>query len=273
MYFIIRIRRILFIKLISLNTWGGKYFEPLVTFIKQYAQDTDIFCFQEIYDTTSEVKGYKGIRANLLNELKNILADFNVFYFPTLRGFDEEAKPVSFNLTHGPAIFTKNRIKITSKNNYFISKDESFQTLNEDFSNLPTPLQYIDFNLGDKKFAVFSFHGTPFPGDKLDTEERLMEAKKLKEIIDNKKGAKILVGDFNLLPNNQSIKIHEENMRNLIKEFNIEKTRSSLSPYFGEPDFQKYADYTFVSEGVEVKSFQVPDVEISDHLPMILEFS
>lgn len=75
------------------------------------------------------------------------------------------------------------------------------------------------------------------------------------------------------MPQTQSIKMLEEKYKNLIKEFNIEKTRSNLSPYAGKPDFQKFADYTFVSENINVTSFVVPDFEISDHLPMILEFT
>ena len=61
-------------------------------------------------------------------------------------------------------------------------------------------------------------------------------------------------------------------MRNLIIEKNIPRTRSKLSPFWGKSDFQKFADYTFVSKNIVVKDFSVPDVEISDHLPMILEF-
>ena len=62
-------------------------------------------------------------------------------------------------------------------------------------------------------------------------------------------------------------------MKNLIKEFQIELTRSSLSPFYGKPEFQKYADYAFTSKDIQIKNFQVPHLEISDHLPMILEFS
>ena len=36
-------------KLVSLNTWGGKAYKPLIDFIKQQARDTDIFCFQEVW--------------------------------------------------------------------------------------------------------------------------------------------------------------------------------------------------------------------------------
>lgn len=260
-------------KLISLNTWGGKYFKSLIDFIKQKSKDTEIFCLQEIYDTSSDIKQYRNIiRANLLTELKNILKDFQCFYFPNLYGFDDEANPVKFDLQYGPAIFVKNSIIVNSHNNYFIYKNKILYPLKKDFSNLATPLQYISFNLNRKTFTIFNFHGTPFPGEKLDSRRRLLETKRVKKIIENKSGAKILVGDFNLLPNTQSIKIFEKNMRNLIKEFNIQKTRSTLSPFSKSSDFQKFADYAFVTDDVNVLKFEVPEVEISDHLPMIVEF-
>lgn len=260
-------------KLISLNTWGGRYFKPLIRFIRENSQNTDIFCFQEMRHTTTNIREFAGYRANLLSEIKNILTDFQVFYFPTMKGFDNEASPANFDLTFGQAIFAKNSIKITNAGNHFIYRDENSPNINKDFSNLPVPLQYISFTIDNKELTVFNFHGSPMPGDKLDTDKRLAEANKSKDIIDKKSGAKILVGDFNLLPQTQSIKIYESNMRNLINEFNIVTTRSRLSPFYNTPDFQRYADYTFVSSDVEVKSFQVPDVAISDHLPMLLEFS
>ena len=36
-------------KLITLNTWGGKLLNPLLEFVRKYSQDVDIFCFQEMY--------------------------------------------------------------------------------------------------------------------------------------------------------------------------------------------------------------------------------
>lgn len=260
-------------KLISLNTWGGKIFDPLIDFISLHSQNTEIFCLQEIYDTKLDAKDYKGIRANLLSELKNILPDFKIFYFPIKNGFDDRARPVPFPLAYGQAIFVKNSIRINFEEDYFIFKHEDNKPLKSDFSNLSTPLQYISFMADSREFSIFNFHGTPYPGDKLDSKRRLLEAKRVKEIVDAKNGTKILAGDFNLLPQTESIKIYESNMRNLIKEFNIEKTRSSLSPFYRTGDFQNYADYIFVSKDITVKSFKVPYLEISDHLPMILQFS
>lgn len=260
-------------KLISLNTWAGKIYQPLMDFIQNHSGKTDIFFFQEIFDTKSDIKDYKDFRANLLYEIKNILPGFQVFYFPVVPGFDDEANSVAFDLSFGQAIFVKNSVEVTSQENHFVFKDENFRELKKDFSNLPTPLQYIGFKLNNKEFSLFNFHGSPMPGDKLDNVRRLKEAQKTKEIVEGKKGAKILAGDFNLLPQTQSVRISESYLKNLIKEFNIEKTRSNLSPFYGTPIFQQFADYTFVSNDINVKSFEVPDVEISDHLPMILEFS
>lgn len=260
-------------KLISLNTWGGKHFDELINFIKKHPA-TDLFCFQEIYNTSSGIKQYKDLlRANLLAEIKNILPHFRVLYFPVLDGFDNKASKTNFDLHFGLAIFVKKSITINSYKNYFIYRDENFKFLKKDFSNLATPLQKIQFTVGEKTFSVFSFHGTPAPAAKKDTIKRLAQCRKIKKIIDRSSGAKILVGDFNLSKNTKSIKILEKDMINLIKEIDIKATRSKLSPFYGKSNFQKFADYTFVSPEIEVKSFIVPDVKISDHLPMILEFN
>lgn len=260
-------------KLVSLNTWGGKVFDPLISFIKQQSTDTDIFCFQEIYKTTSDIRQYKDIRANLLDELIKILPDFRFFYSIEISGFDTTPDPVNFDLTVGKAIFTKNNIKINSEEDLPIYGDRSKRFLRKDFSNLPVIVQSIDITSDSKRFVICNVHGTPFPSSKLDTALRLRHSQKIKDFLKTKQGAKIVTGDFNLLPETQSIKIYEKEMKNLIKEFNIQITRSRLSPFSNQPDFQKFADYTFVSSDVNVTNFKVPYVEISDHLPMILEFS
>lgn len=74
------------------------------------------------------------------------------------------------------------------------------------------------------------------------------------------------MGDFNLLPESESLKKFEEfGLRNLIKEYGITSTRSSL--YQKE---EKYADYAFVSKDIEVQEFAVLPDEVSDHLPLSL---
>lgn len=260
-------------KLISLNTWGGKYFGSLIKFIQESSKDTDIFCLQEIFDTTSDVKDYKEmIRANLLGELKTILKKYKCFYFPIMIGYDFQANSVNFDLKYGQTIFIKKDIKVEIYKKYFIFKSRS-DSPKKDFSNLSTPLQQIQFSSNNKTFSIFNFHGTSSPTVKKDTPKRLEQSKKVKAIIDKAKGVKILAGDFNLSIFTKSIKLFEKDMLNLIKKFKVQKTRSKLSPFYGKSNFQKFADYTFVSRDVKVISFEVLDIKVSDHLPMVLEFS
>lgn len=37
-------------RIMPLNTWGGRSFYPLLTFFKKEHENADIFCLQEIYD-------------------------------------------------------------------------------------------------------------------------------------------------------------------------------------------------------------------------------
>jgi endonuclease/exonuclease/phosphatase family metal-dependent hydrolase len=57
-------------------------------------------------------------------------------------------------------------------------------------------------------------------------------------------------------------------MTNLVTKFGVTSTRSSH--YLKE---EKFADYILVSPHVEVNDFQVLQEEVSDHLPLLLEFT
>ena len=82
-------------------------------------------------------------------------------------------------------------------------------------------------------------------------------------------GEVILCGDFNLLPDTESIKKFSDfGLRNLIYENNITSTRTS---FYTKQD--KFADYVFVSEGISVEEFKVLPDEVSDHSALYLDFS
>jgi endonuclease/exonuclease/phosphatase family metal-dependent hydrolase len=114
------------------------------------------------------------------------------------------------------------------------------------------------------------FLGQPKPGTKLDTKEREEASKRIIDFMKEKSGEKIIGGDFNLLPNTQSILAFENSgYKNLIKEFNIKTTRNNNAWKHYE-DKQLFADYVFVSKNLKIKKFEVIENEISDHLPLIL---
>lgn len=119
-----------------------------------------------------------------------------------------------------------------------------------------------------------NIHGVSRPGDKLDSPGRIKLSEEIIDYLKDKKDIpQIICGDFNLLPFTKSAVIFEDaGYQNLIKEHRISTTRNELAwdRFLGNK--QLFADYTFVSDKVEVKDFKVPNISISDHLPMILDF-
>lgn len=74
----------------------------------------------------------------------------------------------------------------------------------------------------------------------------------------------IVVGDFNLLPDTESIKLIEDKMLNLVNLYGVKTTRPA-------PE-ELVCDYIFINDKIKLKDFGVLNSNISDHLPLILDF-
>lgn len=255
-------------KLVSLNIWGGRVFTPFLEFIKAHASDTDIFCLQEVFQSSSDVEVSHGAHMNVLEDIKRLLPDHDVCVGWAQANVDNDG-PVDFEVNAGLATFLKKPVKVLSQDNIFIYGRKNGADSN-DAAIIPANMLCTKIQSGKKEYMVCNLHGYVYPGDKLDTEERIEQSGKIIHFLSKEDGKKILCGDFNLLPGVESLKMLEKNMENLILKFNIPRTRSELSLYFGTPQEQKHSDYILISPDIEVIGFQVPNIRISDHLPMIL---
>lgn len=256
-------------KIIFLNIWGGKVFDPLMKFVKESAADTDFFCFQEVFDSPHEREVSWGGRANMLAELTRGLPEFKPCFASAVSGFDGD-NHVDYELSLGLAIFVREGITVESSGDFLICGEE--WTQNQQSEIFPHNLQFARFRRGIKMHTIVNVHGVAYPGSKLDTPERRSQSQKIVEFLNREKSEKILGGDFNLMPDTESIRMIERaGMRSMIKEFNIRTTRSILSyARYPETDRQHFSDYVFVSPGVGVSDFRAPQISISDHLPMVL---
>lgn len=256
-------------KLLSLNIWGGKIFSSLIDYLKEQQDKIDIFCLQEVLSVDGRVTRNPNFKVNLWQELISFFPNFNHFFDSTFSGVTPEGKRAK-HLKAGLGIFIKKSISIKSHGEIFLYRNK-LSIVNYKLTNMPVNLQFVNIKINNKPVLIFNFKGIWYPGDKLDTPLRLKQSQKLLQFLKKYKSPKILCGDFNLLPNTKSIAIIEGQMQNLIKDYHIKTTRSTLNHYKGSHK-QKFADYMFVSKEVKVIDFKVPDIAVSDHLPLILEF-
>lgn len=236
-------------RIIFLNTWHGKVGDKLFDFLLNESKLTDIFCLSEVDLGLSE-------------KFKKLFKNYQSIYD---RGIKTDYLG---GVTEGRNMFVKNGMKVLSSGSrsvYRVTKADA------------GGFQFAELLVQGKKFNLGSVHGKARPGHKFDTESRINQSKRIIGYFKDKKGPVVIGGDFNLLPDTKSVEMFEKSgYRNLIKDFRIKNTRNKLSwDQFGQKtDFEKqyFADYCFVSPEIKVKSFEVPYIEVSDHLPLILEF-
>lgn len=259
-------------RLISLNLWGGKVHSPLIDFIKKHSDQTDIFTFQEVLKYEKNVKTHD-YHANLLGELSEILDNFSFYFSPRSISHDPDGK-VNIPVEFGQATFIKNKIKIHENNEFFVYK--TFNLMNKYFSesdpDFPSLVLYSILKINNKKFMVINYHGLWEPAPKHDTEHRLRASQIIIDHIQHVSLPTIIAGDFNLRIETKSLQMFEDfGMRNLVKETDAPTTRS----HFYEERWRKidkFADYIIVTKNIDVKKFEVLNDEISDHLPLLLDF-
>lgn len=253
-------------QLITLNAWGGRLLKPLLTFIKDQSKDIDVFCFQEIYSSPEKKTIARDMYSQVLEELTNVLEDYQVFYSAHLKNRDIDQN-TSFHLSTGISTFIKKSIKLKENGEFYIYRS-GFELINGDYKSIPRNIQYFVLSSDDQDYLICNFHGIWAPKDKLDTGDRLGQSKMIKEFLNMRKEKIVLCGDYNLQPSTKSVAILEKNMRNLIKENHIISTRSN-----GYKGITRYADYILVSPDINVEEFRVIDTSISDHLPLYLRFT
>ena len=245
-------------KLISLNVWGGTVGKPLLDFFAKY-KDVDVFLLQEVYHhgTEKTVWREENQRAELFDEISEPLPDHEGYFAPA------EADE------WGLASFVKKEIPVQEVGDMFVHRWKNALE-GRDGTTIGKNFQYLKIpkSKAHNECTLINFHGLWNGKGKTDTEDRLEQSRKVRKFMDELNGKRtILCGDFNLLPDTESLAILEKGMRNLIKEHGITSTRS----HYYKKEI-KFADYALVSPDINVKHFEVLQDPISDHLPLFLEF-
>ncbi len=249
-------------KLITLNTWAGRVKEPFEAFLKAKAGNTDIFCFQEMYndinedDESNQKIDKEGRNRHILKEVSEILTDFDMYFCPVVEN------------VYGIAIFLKKGFEVIASGEVLLYENPNFKSF-EETEDHDRKMQWVHIKRNRKDLIIMNVHGHwDAVNKKIDTPNRIEQSKAIIDFIQTTGStAKIMVGDFNLLPETESVKMLEEHFTNLITKYNIPSTRTEL--YKGN---LKHADYVFVSDEILVEGFEaLPDV-VSDHVPLSVTF-
>jgi len=251
-------------QIVTLNTWGGRAGkEDLIGFFERYENDTDIFCLQEIWSApyANQIGSIVGgtpldptkIMVHGLDEITALLPDFAQYFRP------------HYGDHYGLLMLVKKHIEVRVEGEIFVHKYRDYVP-EGDIGRHARNIQFVTTHYSGSPLTIINFHGLWNGQGKGDSEDRLSQSEKIKEFIETLQGEVVLTGDFNLLPDTESIRILENaGLRNLVKESGVTSTRTS---YYTKPE--KFADYTFVSQGLAVQEFGVLPDEVSDHAPLML---
>lgn len=252
-------------KIITLNTWGGRAGkQDLLNFFLKYADDTDIFCLQEIWSAPyNHLEGanaggkaidHEQIMVYGLQEISNTLPNFTAYFRP--HHLDN----------YGLLMMVRKSIDVTEEGEVYVYKEKGHIPTG-DIGNHARNIQYVKFKHNNKPYTIINFHGLWNGQGKTDSLDRITQSEKIVSFIQNISEGIVLCGDFNLLPTTESLQMIERaGYKNLIKEYKITSTRTS---HYNKPE--KYADYVFVSQDVEVKNFTVLPEEVSDHSALLID--
>ena len=248
-------------KIISLNIWGGRAGQGVIDFAATKKDKVDIFCFQEIFN------GGQNEQAEMDENIPDKQYDLFAKLQATLPEHDGYFQPC-LGHWYGLAIFVRKNLSVNREEFRFVH-GEPYIVPKDDLGYHPRIIQDLILDIAGQELHVINFHGLWNGKGKTDSEARIKQSQEILNYLSGISGNIILCGDFNLLPDTESLRMIESSgLRNLIKEFGITSTRTVR---YTKPD--KYADYVFVGVGVKVNEFKVLPDNVSDHaaLELVIE--
>lgn len=264
-------------RIMCLNGWGGRLHDALAAYMRSVSPD--VLCLQEVVHTPASDMDWLDYRdgdhvlpqrANFFRGVALALPDHVATFCPAARGelWDgDRAVPSQWGL----ATFVRAGIPVIGQIQAFVHKGFSPDGYGDHpRSRNAHAVRLYDYERG-WPVCVIHTHGLRDLGGKLDTPERIAQARRLAELVSAiaVPGDRIVLsGDFNVEPESETFEIlARAGLRDLVTGRGVRDTRTS---YYRKPG--RFADYMLVNDAVEVIGFEVvTDPEVSDHCPLLLE--
>lgn len=240
-------------KLVQLNTWGGRVENSLRRFIQ--TEKPDIFCMQEIIS-------YKHGDPIIFMPIEHIQTIGNLEY--RVFGASNSFKFMKDRAYFGNAILSNK--EITKSEVIFTNLEyvEDFSYEEHDYNVRNLVHATIEHN--GQQINILTHHGFHVPENKdgnVDTERQIDQ---IADYIQSLDGHIILTGDFNLKPTSKSLGRLNKLLSNLSIDYKLKTTRNELTHK------TEVCDYIFISSDIKINDFRASLEIISDHQALILDF-
>jgi|GEM_PF-332752 len=247
------------IKVISLNMWhGGALFDGILQFLAE--ENADIVLLQEVFNGEDRTLPAQRRSMQVLREKLGYPYDD---FAAAFRDFDH----TNGKAERGDAILSK--FPVIKRNNVFISESaysETYRDIPGNYHNCPRELEHITLQTEAGEIDVFNLQGIwDLDGDHDSPARQKMSNVILREIAG--KQNVLLGGDTNAKPTNPAIMRIAEKLNNvfagaLTSTFNM---RRKTNPGYATA----VVDMLLTSPNMRVLNKSCPDIDISDHLPLI----
>lgn len=249
------------LKFIQINIYKGKYLDELVEFLKE--EESDFISMQEV--SAGKLNNYESKDVNLFELLSQKLSYKGVFHSDVEILGDP-------NSSFGNAVFAKWPIldsKVIILNTFRPMTLTEFSSDPAIWASMPRHMLDVVCQVGGVKIHVISIHGRRI-APPVDNPESMRQASLIADHL-RSLGDELFIlgGDFNMPPETSTITIVSGAATNLMEGSGVSQT---LNPAVHELGDRGYlVDYIFTSKHFKLKSLAVPQVTVSDHLPVIAQ--
>lgn len=246
-------------KFIQVNIYKGKYLDALLEFLK--SESPDFISMQEV--TTGKLNSTEDER-NLFEVIKNELGYSGAYNEDSkLKGFPDSMFGNAV-LSRFPVVDTKVLVlrKFRPMTKEEIESDERIWGI------IARHVLDLIVNVNGQKIHAMSWHGA-WTAPPADTPETLRQAKMVARYLKSLSEPFILGVDMNNTAQSKTAQIIDEVAVNHMKGSGVLQTT--------HPKIHKIAprgyliDYIYSSEHFNLKSLRVPQVTVSDHLPVVAQ--
>ena len=237
---------------------GGLLFDEILRFLDE--QQPDILLLQEVYN---------GEDSSLDRQYRSIHTLQEKFHFRAQDFAPTYLEKLPFGkLERGNAILSK--FPIIDRNEWWLHDQyREYEDLPENYATSPRNLQHVVVRTPNAELNVYNLQGVwDLRGDN-DSEARLHMSQVIVDAIQGKSNV-ILGGDTNAQRHTKTIANIEQHLTNvfgdeLVSSFNM---RRKTNPGYATA----VVDMLFVSPNIQVLEHECPDIDISDHLPLVATF-